>query len=436
MPLCSPLEITRKMMTRIFTYHQVMPSYLDFVLVFGSQNEFQDLRVSGFREQVLLAPPERALSIPGFGRSGCQYQLCYNLKSVGEVTPEDGPEVPAEARQWNIRQAAFHHQFDVLEGTAVWIVTESQHDVQDLVKEMAGELLNKDPKAFSTLGDCFRTSLSTHLLCCQWAAGEWRWYIQWIEGLVHQEIRLGNTSAEFRGRRNVRNYTTDNLQNLQFYEDRTKEIGMVLESNVDVMSSLRSFYEGLLGNRDVSLGQGAYNDVRSFAAQVNDVAHDLNVQIKRAQLLATQIADGKRLVLQHLQSQATERIERLTQSSLRLAGETHKMGPSSQKESLLMRVVAIVVLIFLPATFVSTFFSTDVVRYQPVDGSGSFSRLALQMWFAVAIPLIFLSLSAGCFGLLYAKRKQRRNTQDSVEQGNPEKFPGAFQEPGDAVKFR
>ncbi len=58
-----------------------------------------------------------------------------------------------------------------------------------------------------------------------------------------------------------------------------------------------------------------------------------------------------------------------------------------------MRIIAIVTGVFLPATFVSTFFSTDVVKYQNtnsgpdgVEGE-SFSLLALQRWFEVTVVL-------------------------------------------------
>lgn len=51
-------------------------------------------------------------------------------------------------------------------------------------------------------------------------------------------------------------------------------------------------------------------------------------------------------VLQHLQSQATEKMEALTMSM-------HKIGVMSQKEAIAMRIITVVTLIFLPATFVS-----------------------------------------------------------------------------------
>ena len=51
------------------------------------------------------------------------------------------------------------------------------------------------------------------------------------------------------------------------------------------------------------------------------------------------ISDRKELVLQHLQSQASERTEQLNRNL--------------EREAVVMRIITIVTLIYLPATFVS-----------------------------------------------------------------------------------
>jgi hypothetical protein len=117
------------------TYHQVMPAYLDFMFVFGSQSDANDLRFSGFREQVQLKPHPACLSIPGLGRSGRHYQLCYNLKSVYRKKQS---HENVKLDEWSIRQAAVYHQFDVEHGTTLWIVTKGGRDLLDRYEELTG----------------------------------------------------------------------------------------------------------------------------------------------------------------------------------------------------------------------------------------------------------------------------------------------------------
>ena len=109
----SPLLISRKMLVRILSYYQVMPGYLDFLQVFGVHKHSREKRFSGFREQTQLLPGG-SLRIDSLGRSGCQFQLCYNLKTVARWT-EPGQLMPSEDH-WSIRQGAFHHQFDLEKG--------------------------------------------------------------------------------------------------------------------------------------------------------------------------------------------------------------------------------------------------------------------------------------------------------------------------------
>jgi hypothetical protein len=104
---------------------------------------------------------------------------------------------------------------------------------------------------------------------------------------------------------------------------------------------------------------------------------------------------------------------------------TVKIGTMSQREAIAMRIITVVTLIYLPATFVSvsqdfnlpfkhslnfvkTFFSTDIVKYQdPNAGSGnatharagqytgSYSEIAMVRWLQVTLPLTFLTLVIG-----------------------------------------
>jgi hypothetical protein len=140
---------------------------------------------------------------------------------------------------------------------------------------------------------------------------------------------------------------------------------MILEANADVLTSLRLFYERLVDRKDFPLGGDCRDEVLTFANRVDDMVYDSRMQVSRAKLLVRIIADRKNLVctlihyflypfdvlrelqvLQHLQSQGTEKMEALTTSM-------HKIGIMSQKEAIAVRIITVVTLIYLPATFVS-----------------------------------------------------------------------------------
>ena len=169
------------------TYHQVMPAYLDFMLVFGAQSDAKDLRFSGFREQIRLKTPPIAHSIPALGRSGRLYQLCYNLKGV-QLKKQSNEDIKLD--EWSIRQAAIYHQFDVEYGTTLWIVTKGGGDILDRYKELTGPNGRPEDRTFGSLESCFRSSLSTHLLLSHWSTEEWRWYIRWLEEVLDHDVNV------------------------------------------------------------------------------------------------------------------------------------------------------------------------------------------------------------------------------------------------------
>jgi len=170
------LKITRLMLTRLFSYCQVMHSFLDFISVFGLQEKPRDIRFSSFREQNLVSRPDPSLASPILGRSERQYQLCYNLKSVGRYE-----------KSWSTRQAAIYHQFDV-NGNAVWIITQGHWDIKDRIADMTGVRGRERDRKFGKVFECFRSSLSVHLLLCEWSIENWRFYLQSLEDSIEKEV--------------------------------------------------------------------------------------------------------------------------------------------------------------------------------------------------------------------------------------------------------
>jgi hypothetical protein len=126
-------------------------------------------------------------------------------------------------------------------------------------------------------------------------------------------------------------YTPWDIQDLQRWQDRANEAVMVLEANTDVLKSLFKFYHGLCDRKDfpASLKIAAEDDLQTFMSQLDEIISDFHMQCSRAKLL----------VLQHLQGQAADR--------------TEKLNRNLEREAVVMRIVTIVTLVYLPATFTS-----------------------------------------------------------------------------------
>lgn len=376
------LKTTRQSLCQILSYHQIMPVYLDFMLVFGGQSDAKDLRFSGFREQIRLKAPDSGHSVPELARSGKHFQICYNLKGVQHK--KEDPE-NAKLDEWSIRDAAIYHRFDVEYGTALWIVTKGGRDLRDRYADLTTPISRPNKNMYSDPTSCFRTTLMTHLLYCQWSTEDWRWYILYLEGMVEQESNMAVNGLRAAGLA-YRQYEAWEIQDLQHWQDKTNEAVMVLEANAKILRTIRKFYSNLVKRNDFpnSFKTACEDHLYAFFSQLDEITSEFDMQLARAKLLVSIIGDRKQLVLQHLQTQVSDRTEQLNKNL--------------EREAVVMRIITILTLIYLPATFVSTLFSTDIVKYQDQNQSpdnyenGSFSTLALERWFQVTIPLTALTL--------------------------------------------
>ncbi|KAK0612394.1 hypothetical protein B0T17DRAFT_543493 [Bombardia bombarda] len=83
----------------------------------------------------------------------------------------------------------------------------------------------------------------------------------------------------------------------------------------------------------------------------------------------------------------------------------------------------VVTLLYLPPTFVSTFFSTDVIKYQGGGGvlQESFSWLALQRWLQVSLPLMLIT----CLGSwLWYSWESKQRTKQRIVKGEKKSISG------------
>ncbi|KAI3319817.1 hypothetical protein HD806DRAFT_547709 [Xylariaceae sp. AK1471] len=384
----APLEMTRNCLLRILTYHQVMPTYIDLLVVYGAEEEDRELRYNAFRTRTTFINPEPGSVIPELNRSGRQHEICYNLKAV---TPKDASKNQFVKNRWKIRQAAVYHRLDLGTGSALWIIA----DPREAVKRVIGEILPEGtvPRGFQfdSFPESFSTSLDTHLALAQWASDEWRSHLQSLEETIDNLTRpalLFDDSNKLQPRIRPRAVTR-----VQEYEDKVNEAVMVMESNIKIMKSLITSYKALVEDSDFPSTEviGCRKALKRFSTRIEEFIYDLQTQVDRGGILSKIASDRKTIVLQQAQMHTAARQEKLADSMWQFAER-------GQKEAIAMRTVTIITLLYLPPTFVSTFFSTDVVKYQD-NGEDQvyFSKNALYSFLYVTIPLWVITLIVVAF---------------------------------------
>ncbi|KAH7063886.1 hypothetical protein BKA63DRAFT_428591 [Paraphoma chrysanthemicola] len=157
----------------------VIPSFLDFLFPFGKQVYARDAHFSGLREDSRFDKRSDSNGVVDLGRSGFDIRLCYNLRSVERSTGQPG-------RQWSIRQTAVYHEFDFETGRALWIFVKGNQLIKARLKEASSLSSSTN---FGTRIEAFVASLAPHLLMCDWAGENWRWYINDLEDELQKLTR-------------------------------------------------------------------------------------------------------------------------------------------------------------------------------------------------------------------------------------------------------
>ena len=173
------LNVTNEMMTHILSYHQVMPQFTEVLASFG-KDAAQDFQFCGFKSELWTALSDRALAIPELNRSGRTLELCYSLRAVE-------PSNSYKGWPWSVKQLGISHSFDVEKGQSAWIVLKADGLMKDRIMSATRSTALPDMRSFGDRSQSFTSSLSTHLLFCEWSVEHWRWYINFMETQI-QEI--------------------------------------------------------------------------------------------------------------------------------------------------------------------------------------------------------------------------------------------------------
>jgi len=186
------MNLSEEILLRIMTYHQVPPCYLNFLTCCGglAMTGACDVGFSGFRSHISLGAEKPTKEIPSLKRSARHYQIALKLESTRFV-----PATADEANQnkYKTYTAAIYHQFDVVHGTALWIITNPLEKVQpedgskprpentlwrDLQRELAADEYRV---ADRDLAPRFCATLDIFSYLADWSIGDMEFYLQFLD---------------------------------------------------------------------------------------------------------------------------------------------------------------------------------------------------------------------------------------------------------------
>ncbi|KAF2687075.1 hypothetical protein K458DRAFT_333138 [Lentithecium fluviatile CBS 122367] len=196
-------------------------------------------------------------------------------------------------------------------------------------------------------------------------------------------------------------FTFSDLQRVQYIEDKTQEVLLVLRLNSGVLEEMREHYRYATNHIEFPsrLRSDCEVDLARFDKCLVGVEKDLLMLQSRTETLLRLLANRKNLlngILQYRGVKANEAFARRAQvSAARMEMMTeamHDIAKKTEQETVSMRVITSVTLFFLPATFIATFMSTDILNFE--NGKQDLQKQGLVLYLAIAIPATALTFLA------------------------------------------
>ncbi|KAF6812143.1 hypothetical protein CMUS01_13119, partial [Colletotrichum musicola] len=498
----SALNCSAEMFRSFCSHHQIESSFLESLYSFGDHDEPIDLCLAHFRGKI---PPKMAIpgSSPGsLARPERQIQMSYLLRSV-----ERGANANGGIWNWNIRQAANYHSFDLKTGQSFW-TTIKANDVLRKRVERFTPLLEIQPEveweetsqdqSKEILASHLKAALCTHLVLLSWCDDGWRDFINDLEAAIDKITRPASNAlvddhltpdkmSEYLAawpeilrlakRRTMQSYKTKtdtgsndpqegesapsknrfsrafgslfggappkkadadeeqamplgtlprktpkfltgidpwgslnkfrfkDIQTLHKQSSLLQKSLLVLDLNAGVMRDLQAYYGRLAEVKRTAAAFGPI--IAGFLNEVNSIIRRL--ETRRAQLnsLATILSQSIQMYELVLQQRSDHISMMFAESAHRSADQMQHLADKTSRETASMHIITVVTLIFLPATFVATFFQSGIFLWKeaPDDMQEAYRYQAsgLSLFGMVCGPLTMLTI--GTWGYMSWRRR-------------------------------
>ncbi|KAL9632499.1 MAG: hypothetical protein Q9164_005280 [Protoblastenia rupestris] len=269
-------------------------------------------------------------------------------------------------------------------------------------------------------------------------------------------------------------FSFQDLQDIQDIEERACEAVLVLKLNQSVIRQLADFYRSIFDNKELPevIIKNCRVAMVRFDRRVHGLEKDMNSQTLRIETLMRLIGDRKTLLYGLLDFQNTQASKTLALQSRKstknmevMTTDMSEIARKTKTETVSMKIITLVTLFFLPGTFISvgrlflfylvsqysqrpsqaqlycsgvksagalssmrpcshlvencpltndilsiqTLMSTDIVHWK--DGRRDFQSGALQIYLAVSLPFMVVTIGVWKAFQWQEKRNERRHNE-------------------------
>ncbi|GAB1319452.1 hypothetical protein MFIFM68171_09662 [Madurella fahalii] len=214
------------------------------------------------------------------------------------------------------------------------------------------------------------------------------------------------------------------LQRLSLNGDEIDRSLMALEQSKEVIAQVEEQYKTVASSHAFTtlLKQEKYGgDLANFYRRVRNISRDLDVYRRRLLNLSRTVEKDKQIfesLNQHTSIQTSKAFQMLAQTStdqmMEWTEKMHTIAIKTKQETLSMHVITIFTLIFLPGTFIATFFSSGVLHWDEDGKLGSdwvVRGEGIRLFLSICLPMMAIIIAGWAVMYGVARRWARRHRQ-------------------------
>ncbi|KAL4756019.1 uncharacterized protein BDW70DRAFT_154510 [Aspergillus foveolatus] len=371
-----PLGITEQAMRKLMTHYDIDASFFDLDVSFGDKPRGSDAG-------------HGAMSVKQ--RDDGAYDIQY-LFTYAENDSKRG------AASWRIRQVCVFHRYNPSGAGNLWILLHVCP--QSKLQRQMEHILSTNPRALLAEWS------SMHLLVFSAYLSGWRWCIRNLGDEIERTVDIALT-LDF-SKPKARDHKDGLVQLLkqQYLGDRLVPLAARLRA---ALHTLRHFEQmnSLLHSKDVSSEQ----QFRSTSNQLASHITALEGHIESVQVLERKVRGISDLLAVAVTVENQAVTIDINNKMLDLNNKLVELTNKSLDENATVRIVTLVTLIYLPASFVSTLLGMNLFDYGP-EGNLEISH---HFWIFVILAVPLTALTVGSWYWLVRRRRRLRDTKRAAD---------------------
>ncbi|GKT99136.1 hypothetical protein FLAG1_01175 [Fusarium langsethiae] len=375
--------------------------------------------------------------------------------------------ITTKPKSWGIRQLAVYHSFDVVSGQAMWVTCKGNAFNEELFKEALSDTRNE----LDSVPQCFSFSLETLGMILDWCDSNWIFYInELLENVkpqvdkartpgIHEKSRLSSDvrhatglssstpsekspgcatvllhdskhrfyhedlAKKFEDRlknlegedwvKKLQGFSFDEVEGLQQGLEKIQEALLLLRLNKQVVRQIREHYECVMNEYKIPILESIQTECKLSAVELFQRAKgvEANLEARQVQLEALFL-----LVKESKETYKTLQINKLYAGSAKLSAlKMEDIAFKTKRETSSMHIITFVTLIFLPGTFMASFFQSGILEWPPLNadepwnlgGSWKLNTKIFGLFFGISSTITVVTIMLWMFILFMLRRSLR-----------------------------